>query len=286
MKNFMRLSLVAFVGLGLALTACKKKDEAASKSEGKELSSRAKAQKDVVYEIIDKYFEEHGVEKVEKALEAIIEKRRRGPSLEERMSKRVNVDFAGAATKGDANAPIKIVEFSDFLCPFCSRVNPTIEEVMKAYPGKIQLGFRHKPLPIHPAAPAIHIASMAAQEQGKFWEFHDRAFAGQQEVQKAAEAKFKTKKPASREEMEKVMEQIGKDIARKWAQEVKLDMAKFDADIKKPEFAARLNADIQFADDNGGGGTPSFFVNGVSVVGAVPIDEFKKVIDALLAEKK
>jgi protein-disulfide isomerase len=284
MKNFMVLPIAAGLVLSLGLASCKKNDEPATEG-GKELSSRAKAQKDVTYEIIDKYFEEKGVDQVEKTLEKIIEKRRRGPSMEDRMKTRVTVDFAGAPTKGDANAPIKIVEFSDFSCPFCSRVNPTIDEVMKNYDGKVQLGFRHKPLPIHPQAPAIHIASMAAQEQGKFWEYHDLAFKKQGDVQAAAEKKFKNKKPNSREEMEKAMDQLGREHARKWAQELKLDMAKFDADMKRQDFKDRLDADIKFADENGQGGTPSFFVNGVAVVGAVPFDEFKKVIDALLAEQ-
>jgi len=283
MKNF---AIVAMIGLGITLSACKKGDEANSKSTGKELSSRAKAQKDVVFEIIDKYFEEKGTDQVEKALEAIIAKRRAGPSMEERMSKRTNVDIAGAPVKGDANAAITIVEFSDFSCPFCSRVNPTIDEVMKTYAGKVKLAFRHKPLPIHPAARAIHLGSMAAQEQGKFWEFYTRAFNGQEEVQKASEAKFKTKKPGSREEMEKAMDEIGQSMAQKWAKELKMDMAKFNADVKKSEFKSRLDSDIKFADETGPGGTPTFFINGVQVVGAVPFEEFKKVIDALLAEKK
>jgi len=284
MKNFL---IVAVLGLGVALSACKKADETASKATtGKELSSRAKAQKDVVYEVIDKYFEEKGTEQVEKSLEAIIAKRRAGPSMEERMSKRTNVDIAGAPVKGDANAGITIVEFSDFSCPFCSRVTPTIDEVMKIYAGKVKLAFRHKPLPIHPGARPIHLGSMAAQEQGKFWEFYSRAFVGQEEVQKASEAKFKTKKPGSREEMEKAMVEIGEASAQKWAKELKLDMAKFNTDMKKAEFKTRLDNDIKFADETGPGGTPTFFINGVQVVGAVPVEEFKKVIDALLAEKK
>lgn len=283
-KSFL-LGLMGLVVLTMSLAACKKKEESAE-SGTKELSSRAKAQKDVVYEIIDKYFEEKGVEKVEKSLEAIIEKRRRGPSMEERMAKRVNVDIAGAPIKGEANAPITIVEFSDFSCPFCVRVNPTLDQVFKEYSGKVKLAFRHKPLPIHPAAPAIHIASMAAQEQGKFWEYHDRAFKGQDEVKKEADKRFGKKKPASREEMEKVMNEIGMEIAKKWAKDVGLDMAKFEQDVKRPEFRQRLEADIKFADENGPGGTPSFYINGVSVVGAVPFQEFKQVIDTLLAEKK
>jgi protein-disulfide isomerase len=284
MKNLMYLSVAGFLAAGLGVTGCKNKEEASSGG-GKELSSRAKAQKDVTYEIIEKYFEEKGVEQVEKTLEKIIEKRRRGPSMEERMKTRVNVEVGAAPTKGPADAVVTIVEFSDFSCPFCSRVNPTLEEVFKNYDGKVKLAFRHKPLPIHPQAPAIHVASMAAQEQGKFWEFHDLAFKRQGDVQAAAEKKFKGKKPGSREEMEKAMEQLGREHARKWAQELKLDMAKFDADMKRQDFKDRLEADIKFADESGQGGTPSFFVNGVSVVGAVPFEEFKKVIDAVMTEQ-
>lgn len=217
---------------------------------------------DQVNKYIDQYMDEKGVEVVEKALDEIIKKRRRGdqPTVQDRLKDRVKVDTAGAPMKGPKDAPITIVEFSDFECPFCTRVLPTVDQVMKEYKGKVKLYFRHNPLPFHKNAAPAAKASMAAQEQGKFWEFHDLAFKNQKAL---TEANF-----------------------LKWAKELKLDVAKFKKDMKNPAYQKRIEADQAFARGNGAGGTPSFFVNGVRLVGAQPFPQFKEVIDALLAEKK
>lgn len=215
-----------------------------------------------VYKHIDSYMDEKGVEVVEKALDEIIKKRREGqqpPSLEERMKDRVDVSVAGAPMKGPDNAPITIVEFSDFECPFCSRVLPTLDKIMKDYEGKVRLAFRHNPLPFHKNAPAAHKASMAAQEQGKFWEYHDIL--------------FKNQKALTEENL------------IKWAKELGLDVEKFKKDMAKEEFQKRIDEDQTFARGNQAGGTPSFFINGVRLVGAQPYPQFKEVIDALLKEK-
>lgn len=95
---------------------------------------------------------------------------------------RVKVDIGDAATKGPKNAPVTIVEFSDFQCPYCERAFPTINQVMKEYDGKVQLVFKHFPLiSIHPRAQKTAEASLCAGDQGKFWEFHDALFKTQTE---------------------------------------------------------------------------------------------------------
>jgi protein-disulfide isomerase len=215
---------------------------------------------------IENYLETNGQEFVEKALQKIIEKRmeeqnqaRQGPTLEQRLAKRVDVPLDGAPVKGPADAAITIVEFSDFECPFCKRVLPTLDQIQKEYEGKVRFAFRHNPLPFHEAAVPVHLAAMAAQEQGKFWEFHAKAFENQREFTDA-------------------------NIV-KWAQELGLNIEKFNADRAKPAFKERMENEIKFARDNGAQGTPAFFVNGVLLVGAQPFEEFKSVIDALLAEK-
>lgn len=210
---------------------------------------------------MDNYMERKGVEAVEKALDEIIKKRsqRREPTLEERMKERVNVSIEGAPIKGAKDAPVTIVVFSDFECPFCARVNPTIDRLMKDYQGKVKLAFRHNPLPFHQRALPAHKAAMAAHEQGKFWEYYDILFKNQRE--------------------------LTEDNLVKWARELKLDIEKFKKDMKNESFEKTIRADQEFARSNGASGTPSFFINGVRIVGAQPYENFKEIIDALLAEK-
>ncbi len=215
---------------------------------------------------VDSYFERKGVEAVEKTIDKIVEKKReearkaqQEPTLEEKLKNRVNVSIEGAPVKGPATAEITIVEFSDFECPFCRRVLPTVDKVMKDYEGKVKLAFRHNPLPFHSRATPAAIASMAAHRQGKFWEMHDKLFVGQEAL---TDANFK-----------------------KWAKELKLDMKKFEKDLKDPTLDKLVKADAEFARSNNAGGTPSFFINGVLLVGARPYEDFKEVIDALLAKK-
>jgi protein-disulfide isomerase len=215
---------------------------------------------------IESYFERKGAEAVEKTIDKIVAKKREEarksqeePALEERLKNRVNVSIEGAPVKGNAAAEITIVEFSDFECPFCKRVLPAVEEVMKAYEGKVKLAFRHNPLPFHPKAMPAAKAAIAAQNQGKFWEMHDKLFNGQQE--------------------------LSPENFKKWAKELKLDLKKFEKDMKDPAVQKRIEDDAAFARSNGAGGTPSFYVNGVILVGAQPFEKFKEVIDALIAKK-
>jgi len=214
---------------------------------------------------IDSYFERKGVEKVEQAIDKIVQKKREEarkqeePSMEERMKHRVAVTTDGAPSRGPSDATVTIVEFSDFQCPFCKRVLPTVEEIMKEYQGKVRLAFRHNPLPFHPQALPAAKAASAANKQGKFWEMHDLLFNNQQEL---TDANFK-----------------------KWAKQLKLNVAKFEKDEKDAATQKTIDTDSAFARANGASGTPSFFINGVLLVGAQPIERFKEVIDSLLKEK-
>ena len=97
---------------------------------------------------------------------------------------RVRVPLEGPM-KGPADAKVTIVEFSDFQCPFCSRVVPTVDKIMKDYPKQVRLFFRHNPLPFHNNAPLAAEAAVAAEAQGKFWEMHDKMFANQQALDRA-----------------------------------------------------------------------------------------------------
>jgi protein-disulfide isomerase len=163
------------------------------------------------------------------------------------------VEVGNAPAKGPANAPVTIVAFSDFECPFCSRVLPALKQVEEQYKGKVRIAFKHQPLPFHPNAKPAAAASLAAHEQGKFWEYHDKLFANQRAL--------------SRESLEQ------------YAQELKLDMGKFKAALDSGKFNAQIDADSAEGMRIGANGTPTFFINGRTFVGAQPFEAFKRVID-------
>ena len=165
---------------------------------------------------------------------------------------RIRVPLEGPY-KGPLAAPVTIVEFSDFQCPFCSRVVPTVDKIMKDYNGKVRLYFRHNPLPFHQNAPLAAEAAVAAEAQGKFWEMHDKMFANQQALDRAG---------------------LEKD-----AQEIGLDMAKFKAALDTHSGKGRVDADLAAGKQIGVQGTPNFYIDGRNVQGAQPYEEFKKVID-------
>jgi protein-disulfide isomerase len=168
--------------------------------------------------------------------------------------------IAVAATdpsKGPASAPITIVEYSDFQCPFCARVNPTLDQVLKTYGDKVRIVFKDFPLPNHPQAPKASEAAHCAGEQGKFWELHDRMFANQQALQ---------------------VPQL-----KEYATALGLDMNAFNQCLDSGKHAARVSENIKSGTALGVGSTPTLYVNGRPVVGAQPFEYFKAVIDEELA---
>jgi protein-disulfide isomerase len=171
---------------------------------------------------------------------------------------RQDVAATGPA-KGPDNAPITIVEFSDFECPFCSRAIGTVDEVMKAYEGKVKLVFRQFPLSFHPNAQKAAEASLCAADQKKFWEYHDVLFQNQKALQV--------------------------DSLKKYAADLKLDTAAFNKCLDSGEKAATVKADMDAGQKAGVSGTPAFFVNGIVLSGAVPAEEFKSIIDSELQAK-
>jgi protein-disulfide isomerase len=169
---------------------------------------------------------------------------------------RIRVPLEGPS-KGPANAKVNIVEFSDFQCPFCSRVVPTIQRIEKEYPTQVRIFFRHNPLPFHQNAPLAAEAAVAAEAQGKFWEMHDKMFANQQALERPG---------------------LEKD-----AQEIGLDVGKFKTALDTHAGKARVDADLAAGKQIGVQGTPNFYVDGRNIQGAQPYEEFKKVIDDEIA---
>jgi protein-disulfide isomerase len=147
------------------------------------------------------------------------------------------IPLARSAVKGPEDARVTLVEFSDFQCPFCARATAFADELVAAYPKDLKLVYKHLPLTqIHPNAMPAAKASVAAQNQGKFWEMHDGLFAIYKEL--------------TPEKIRGVAEKIG------------LDLAKFDADLADPETEARVREDMKLAQDVSVSGTPTFFLNG------------------------
>jgi protein-disulfide isomerase len=171
-----------------------------------------------------------------------------------------DIQVGKAPVKGDKNAPVTIVAYSDFQCPFCSRVVPTMKELEEAYGKKIRIAFKNQPLPFHDKARDAAAAALAANEQGKFWEMHDKLFANQNSLDRASLERF--------------------------AKELGLNEAKFKAAMDSEKIRAQIDADQAEANRVGANGTPTFFINGRQLVGAQPTSEFKKMIDAELAAKK
>lgn len=174
-------------------------------------------------------------------------------------NKRYSVNTDGSPTLGPAEAEVTVVEFSDFQCPFCARVGPTIKKIEQEYGDRVRIVFKHLPLSIHPKAPDAHAASEAAHRQGKFWEMHDKIFADQKQMSP-----------------EKYLE---------YATELELDLDQFQRDVASAEVKDRVNADKKEAAKLGSSGTPGFFINGLNLRGAKPFEAFKEVIDKELAKK-
>lgn len=171
--------------------------------------------------------------------------------------------------KGNTDAPITLVEFSDFQCPYCARfwkdVLPQIEEnYVKT--GKVKLVYRDFPLPFHQQAQPASVASQCAHEQGKFWEMHDVIFDKQTEW-------------SGKEDAVALFSSYGKKMG--------LDTKQFDECMKSKKYNAEVMKDVVDGSAVGIGGTPGFFVNGKVISGALPYENFfKPILDAELAGKK
>lgn len=167
---------------------------------------------------------------------------------------------ATGPSRGDKNAPIEMIEFSDFQCPYCLRAYATVNQVLATYGDRIHFVYRHYPLSTHPNARPAAEASACAAEQGKFWPYHDRLF--------TSPSKLATP-----------------DL-KQHASELGLDSTKFNACVDSHKFKAQIDADMKEAEALGVTGTPAFFINGRLLSGAYPYDAFKKVIDEELELKK
>jgi len=164
---------------------------------------------------------------------------------------------AGGPSLGPAGAKVTIVEFSDYQCPYCRQAEPIVQQVLREYPEQVRLVFRHFPLEaIHPLARGASEAAHCAAEQGNFWQFHEQLFAARQGLEAASLLRY--------------------------AESAGLDLGDFRACLAARRGAAQVDADLAEGRRAGVNSTPTFFVNGRRLQGALPIDEFRRIIEAEL----
>jgi len=169
-----------------------------------------------------------------------------------------NLPIGSSPINGDKNAPVTIVEFSDFQCPYCSRLQPTLKQVLEAYPKDVKLVFKDFPLSFHKQAKNAAKAARAAGEQGKYWEMHDLIF-----------EKFST---------------VNEEMFKEFAGKLTLDMNKFNADYSSSKYDQLIQQDINLGRTAGVTGTPSLFLNGKRMQRR-SLDDFKAAIDAIIKKK-
>jgi protein-disulfide isomerase len=184
-----------------------------------------------------------------------------------------NIPTEGFPSFGPADAPITIVEFSDYQCPYCTRWHEdTYQPLLQAYPGKIRFVYRNFPLSFHQNAMMGAEAALCAGEQGQYWQMHDKLFA-EKDLMNNAQGTT-----------------LGVADFVTFATDIGLDGSAFETCVNSGKYKAEIQADVDFANslppENGEpavSGTPTFFINGTRLVGAYPLSTFKQIIDAQLA---
>ncbi len=169
-----------------------------------------------------------------------------------------DIDTAGSPFLGNEKAQVTLVVFSDFQCPFCSKVQPLLDEILKNNPDKVKIIFKHLPLQMHKQAKPAALATIAAHEQGKFWQMHDALFA--------------------------LGKKINQKTIEKAAQDIDLDIDKFKKDLASPATQEKLKKDMLDAGKAGVSGTPTLFINGRQVKGR-GANVLQKMIDQELSSK-
>jgi protein-disulfide isomerase len=165
----------------------------------------------------------------------------------------VTIPVDGAPVRGPADARITLVEFSDFECPFCSAAVKQVDAVMAAYPNDVKLIYKQFPLSMHPHAQLAAEASLAAGDQGKFWEMYEALF--------------------------KNYRRLSRDNILALAQQLSLDMGKFKSDLDSGKYKALIDKDLADGEAAGVYGTPSFYINGQQYNGEVTLTALKPILE-------
>ncbi len=170
------------------------------------------------------------------------------------------VELGDAPVKGSATALVTIVMWTDYQCPYCARVQDTLDQIAENYGRKVRFVHKHNPLGFHPRAMPAALAAEAARRQGKFWKMNDRLFDNQK--------------------------QMTDENFRKWAKKIGLKVRRFEKDMKDGELKRRIEADQAQGIALGARGTPAFFINGRFLSGAQPLANFSQVIDEEIVKAK
>ena len=179
---------------------------------------------------------------------------------------RYDIPTEGYPSLGPDDAPITIVEFSDYQCPFCSRFHDeTYQALLDAYPGQIRFVYRNLPLSFHQNAQMSAEAALCAGDQNAYWEMHEVLFANQASLNNPEGT---------------TLEQA---VYNQYAQELNLDVTTFEGCMTSHKFAQFIEEDMAFSTNLGVQSTPTFFVNGLAIVGAQPLSSFQQLIDKEIA---
>ncbi len=175
----------------------------------------------------------------------------------------VNVSVDDDPYIGPEDAPVTIIEFSDFQCPFCKRFrDQTLDSLLAAYQGKIRFVYRDFPISrIHPYAMKAAEAANCAGDQGKYWEYHDILFQNQSEWSREGAKMFPV-----------------------YAEKLGLDLEEFKTCLDTGKYTEEVKKDVADGKAAGVGGTPTFFINGRVLSGAQPLSAFQRIIDSILVE--
>ena len=162
---------------------------------------------------------------------------------------------------GPANAPVTIIEFSDYQCPYCQKwYTEVFGRLISTYGNKLRFVYRDFPLTsLHPQAEPAAIAAHCAGEQGKYWEFHDLVFGGQLGLSRTSYTQY--------------------------ASDLNINIEKFTTCISSEKYKAEVENDLKYASNLGVRSTPTFFINGIAVVGAQPFEVFQQLIDQELGSQ-
>ena len=257
LKRLLKVSIVCVALLGL--TSC---------VSDKQVTEALKKNPKILFQIIEENPADfmEAVQKAAKSAQGEMAKRRESDeakkfelAFEKPLVPEIRSDESVRGTKG---APITLVEYSDFQCPFCVRGFKTVTQLLKKYEGKIQLVYKHLPLSFHKEAlPAAHYyEAIRLQDEKKAFQFHDDLFAQQRKIAKGA------------------------PFFKKVAKKLGVNMSRLAKDVKSKAVISRVDDDMKEAAKFGFQGTPGFLLNGIPVRGAYPVDHFEKII-AKLQEK-
>ncbi len=172
---------------------------------------------------------------------------------------KVQVDYDPKRLRGNPKAPVMIIEFSDYQCPYCHQVEPTLKDLLAKYGQQVSLAYRDFPLTIHPQAELAAEASRCAGEQGKFWEYHDQLFTASN---------------------------LERPVLIDYAKALKLDDKQFDSCLASGKYKSQVERDAQEGTQAGISGTPGFFINGAQLTGAQAPDTFIRIIEDELARNR